>query len=95
MVHPTAEVKASCRERCQDPADASASANPPVGHTHTDYDQGIAGMAAAYWPNTTLTGAPKVHAGAPDPSGALVANWGSGGPPGPGPERLLVGPLHR
>jgi RHS repeat-associated protein len=60
-------------------------ANPPVGHTRSDYDQGMTGLAAAYWPNTTLTGAPKVHAtGVGDPSGALVANWGSGGPPGLG-----------
>jgi len=59
--------------------------NPFVGHSATVYDQGITSLAAAYWDNKDLGGAPKIHAtGVGDPSGALSVNWGSGGPVGLG-----------
>jgi RHS repeat-associated protein len=51
----------------------------------TAYDEGLRGLAAAYWDNESFSGPAKVHAfGSGDPTGALYANWGSGGPAGLG-----------
>jgi RHS repeat-associated protein len=55
---------------------------PPIAHTHTDYDSGLSGLAAAYWENKDLSGAPSLHGtGVSDPSGMLVTNWNGGDPP--------------
>ena len=55
--------------------------NPPVPHTHKGYDEGITGLAGAYYPNATLSGSPVFH----DTSfgGGLSKNW-STTPPEPG-----------
>lgn len=63
------------------PAPAGCFASPPTNcpdplpHTHTDYDQAITGLAAAYWDNIALAGAPKRHATVGALSGT-VANPG-------------------
>jgi RHS repeat-associated protein len=52
-----------------------------IGHTSSQYDGNIRGLAATYWSNTELAGAAVAHAtgvGAPD--GALDVNWGTGSP---------------
>lgn len=49
--------------------------------TQNAYDEGIKGLAAAYWSNTSLRGAPFVHAtGVGEPTGALARDWGAGVP---------------
>lgn len=54
-----------------------------VPHNTSGYDEGIAGLAATYWTNRDLTGAPSVHAtGVGDASGRLFVNWGPGSPAG-------------
>lgn len=45
------------------------------------YDEGITGLAAAYWPNRSYSGAVKVHETV---AGSLVRQWGSGSPSGLG-----------
>ena len=45
------------------------------------YDEGIRGLAATYWNNTSMSGAPAAQRlGAGDPSGAMNADWGYGSP---------------
>ncbi|HET7487947.1 MAG TPA: PA14 domain-containing protein [Acidimicrobiales bacterium] len=62
------------------PYPANATATP---HTATAYDEGIGGLAATYWANATLSGAPAAHAtGVGDPTGALNANWDQAPPAG-------------
>ncbi len=50
----------------------------------TGYDIGLKGLAAAFWPNTNLTGAPTSHAfGVGTGDGSVNANWSaSNKPPG-------------
>lgn len=49
---------------------------PAVARTQTEYDQNITGLAAAYWDNNSMAGAPKLHrTGVGDPSGALSQTW--------------------
>ncbi|MEA3075860.1 MAG: hypothetical protein QOF60_768, partial [Actinomycetota bacterium] len=63
---------------------AEVDAQPPTAaRKTTGYDEGMRGLAAAYWANPSLLGAPKLHAtGAGNPTGALDVDWGSGGPAG-------------
>jgi RHS repeat-associated protein len=52
-----------------------------VPHTHTDYDQGLNGLAVAWYDNDSLTGAPKVFTtGIGVADGSLVRNWGTAAP---------------
>ena len=45
----------------------------------------LRGLAAAHWPNTAFSGPAKVHSlGVGELTGALYADWGTGGPPGLG-----------
>ncbi|MCA1845643.1 MAG: hypothetical protein LC792_21100, partial [Actinobacteria bacterium] len=61
----------------------NASCATPMPHTATAYDGGMKGLAAAYWANASLSGAPTAHdTGVGDASGALVHDWGSGAPAG-------------
>jgi RHS repeat-associated protein len=69
----------------------TAACQNTVAHSHTNYDEGVNGLAAVYFPNLLLKGAPKVHStgvgrGAVNPvsvdtTGALAADWGSSGKP--------------
>ncbi|MGH9281450.1 MAG: PA14 domain-containing protein, partial [Acidimicrobiales bacterium] len=60
-------------------------ADPAVPVSRTAYDEGLVGLAAAYFDNPELSGSPRAHAtGVGDPSGALYHNWGSGAPAGIG-----------
>ncbi|MGH9286241.1 MAG: PA14 domain-containing protein, partial [Acidimicrobiales bacterium] len=55
------------------------SASAP--HASTAYDEGIAGLAATYWPNISLSGPPiGVGTGVGNPSGSLDHDWGNGAP---------------
>jgi YD repeat-containing protein len=57
----------------------TGSAAPP--HSTTGYDEGVAGLAAAYWPNQSLAGAATSHAtGVGDATGALNHSWGTSPP---------------
>lgn len=57
------------------------SACPLTAHTTTTYDGAMAGLAASYYENTTLAGAPKTFTlGIGGANGALQANWGSASP---------------
>ena len=65
-----------------------------VPHSLTEYDGGVHGLAAAYFPNPTLSGAPALHdTGVGDPSGGLVADFSTSGgvPPAPGGSTLVAG----
>nr|CEL18157.1 putative large secreted protein [Kibdelosporangium sp. MJ126-NF4]CTQ90613.1 putative large secreted protein [Kibdelosporangium sp. MJ126-NF4] len=54
-----------------------------VPRSHTGYDENVNGLSVAYYENTTLAGAPKVHAtGVGTPDGTLVSGWGTNPPPG-------------
>jgi RHS repeat-associated protein len=50
-----------------------------VPHSSTQYDQGLTGLAAKYWNNTSFSGPPIAHEHL---SGSLSQNWGSGSPSG-------------
>lgn len=55
--------------------------SPRVPHTRTGYDEGINGLSAAYWNNTSLAGSTVAHATGAGPStGELDGQWGSGAP---------------
>ena len=57
------------------------AACPLTAHTTTTYDGAMAGLAASYYENTTLAGAPKTFTlGIGGTNGALQANWGSASP---------------
>lgn len=49
-------------------------------HEITAYDEGMTGLAAAYWPNKSLAGNPLTHT--TDFAGGLTLDWGSFGPVG-------------
>lgn len=52
-----------------------------IKHGHNDYDQGMAGLAVAYYANQQLAGAPAHYStGLGDPSGAFAHDWGTGSP---------------
>ena len=56
-----------------------------VPKTTNAYDEGMRGLAAAFWDNEVYSGPAKIHAlGVGHDTGALLANWGSGGPAGLG-----------
>jgi len=56
-----------------------------VPHQHTNYDEGMLGLSAAYYDNMSLTGAPKFYAtGFGDPSGKMAVNWDGTAAPAPG-----------
>ena len=60
------------------------SGNCPRGmaHGHNAYDEGINGLAVAYYDNVDLSGAPKVHGtGVGEPSGKLVVSYSATTPP--------------
>ncbi|MEU7168165.1 PA14 domain-containing protein [Streptomyces morookaense] len=62
----------------QTPTSACAAKVP---HNHTDYDEGLVGLSAAFYDNPELSGVPKVFAtgvGASD--GALSRSWGANPP---------------
>ncbi|HZN14363.1 MAG TPA: PA14 domain-containing protein, partial [Acidimicrobiales bacterium] len=61
-----------------------ASCGITVPHTNHAYDEGLVGLAAAYWPNTSLSGAPLAHRNgtADNPAGDLWFDWGTGQPAG-------------
>jgi RHS repeat-associated protein len=66
----------------QQPTTACASTMP---HTHTGYDEGMAGLSVAYYDNTSLAGAPKVYAtGFGRADGQMTADWDGTTPPAPG-----------
>jgi YD repeat-containing protein len=66
--------------------------SPPPAHTHTGYDDGLAGLNGTWWDNNSMSGAPVVHSvgagnasgGDPDSvhSGAINADWGANRPTG-------------
>ena len=60
---PTSAGTASCR--------SGVNSNHTCANTATTYDGGLTGLAATYWNNATLTGAPKLHATVA--TGALAA----------------------
>lgn len=54
-----------------------------VALTETAYDEGIKGLAATYWKNPDLYGAPDLHGtGIGNPDGSVNNVWGLGGPGG-------------
>ncbi|MGH9269544.1 MAG: hypothetical protein ACRD0D_15385, partial [Acidimicrobiales bacterium] len=55
--------------------------DPDVAHRESVFDQAMAGLAATYWDNPTLTGAPvAMDLGVAGPGGALDRDWGTGSP---------------
>ncbi|MCP2168215.1 PA14 domain-containing protein [Goodfellowiella coeruleoviolacea] len=59
----------------------TAACASTVDHNHTGYDEGINGLAATYYANKDLSGAPVVYAtGVGTADGSLVRNWGEGSP---------------
>ncbi|MEV5300269.1 PA14 domain-containing protein [Amycolatopsis methanolica] len=62
----------------QQPTTACADTVP---HTHTGYDENLLGLAATYYGNTTLTGAPGALAtGVGTGDGSLAVTWGANPP---------------
>ncbi|MEW2386366.1 PA14 domain-containing protein [Micromonospora sp. NPDC047707] len=59
----------------------STSCAPLMPGSYTKYDEGINGLAAAYYDNETLAGAPKAYStGVGDASGRLARDWGTDAP---------------
>ncbi|MFI6047215.1 PA14 domain-containing protein [Nocardia sp. NPDC051321] len=62
----------------QTPTAACAASIP---HSHTDYDQGLAGLQATFYDNPLLSGPPKVWAtGVGSADGALTGSWANAPP---------------
>ena len=62
----------------QQPTTACAGTVP---HTHTNYDEGLQGLAAQWWDNETLTGAPKVYTtGTGNADGTINHLWNDTSP---------------
>ncbi|WP_167487951.1 PA14 domain-containing protein [Nocardia terpenica] len=62
----------------QTPTAACAASMP---HTHTDYDQGLVGLQAAFYDNPSLSGVPKVWAtGVGTADGTLSGTWANAPP---------------
>lgn len=61
----------------QTPTPACAATLP---HNHTNYDEGLAGLSAAYYDNPTLSGVPKLWATGVGGDGSLSATWGASPP---------------
>ena len=60
---------------------AGCPATATLTRSRTDYDQGLTGLAATWWPNSTWTGPPTLHSTFTlDSTGS--AGWGSGAPAG-------------
>jgi large repetitive protein len=73
---------AECFTPARTPTAGCAAAVP---HTSTRYDEGMQGLAVAYWTNPHQQGPPALHdtgiqVGADD--GTVARNWGAGGPAG-------------
>ncbi len=51
-----------------------------VPETTMTYDEGMIGLAAAYWDNNSFTGSPKLHATGVASDGRLVKDWGYSAP---------------
>jgi RHS repeat-associated protein len=48
-----------------------------IPHSHTGYDEGVNGLSAAFYDNTTLAGTPKVYTtGVGTANGTLAGAWG-------------------
>jgi RHS repeat-associated protein len=63
--------------------DGTIVAGHAVGHETTIHDWNIQGLAATYWSNKNLTGAPLVHdTGVGDGTNRLVKDWAAGAPAG-------------
>jgi RHS repeat-associated protein len=56
----------------QTPTPACATTVP---HTHTDYDQGLAGLSAAFYDNPALSGIPKLFTTGIGTDGKLAGSW--------------------
>ncbi|HZN16013.1 MAG TPA: PA14 domain-containing protein [Acidimicrobiales bacterium] len=54
--------------------------NPPVAHTFAAYDEGITGLAVAYWNNTTETGPVTLHKTGACGQSNVSCDWGAGSP---------------
>jgi RHS repeat-associated protein len=55
----------------------------PVAHDSTAYDWPLQGLAATYWTNKSLAGAPALHTlGTGEWAGAVFKDWGGAGPAG-------------
>jgi RHS repeat-associated protein len=53
-------------------------ATPPVPRTHTNYDEGLTSLASTWWTNSSISGAPVLHAtGVPDPSNNTTIDGGT------------------
>jgi RHS repeat-associated protein len=56
--------------------------NTQVPHTQTIEDGGLNSLAASFWTNANLEGAPACYdTGVGDASGAILKDWGAGAPP--------------
>ena len=56
--------------------------NPPVPHTHTDYDHNLAGLRGTYWSNPTFAGTPAGHSMAPGSGDLNYSYLGTAAPAG-------------
>ncbi|MFF1875830.1 PA14 domain-containing protein, partial [Kitasatospora herbaricolor] len=52
-------------------------------HTHTSYDGGLQGLAASFWDNKYLTGAPKAYQLGVSPDGRVTGVWEGSDTPSP------------
>jgi RHS repeat-associated protein len=58
-------------------------ATGPVPHATTAYDEGMVGLATAWWSNANQAGSPVLHTtGIGFPSGYQYNDWGTAAPPG-------------
>jgi RHS repeat-associated protein len=56
--------------------------SPAVPAASTAYDEGLSGLAATYWANKTMVGAPAAHSTGVGKGGRLTADWYQSAPPG-------------
>src|SRR5207302_662332 len=86
-LQPAAPAPASCFDATTRLPNGTCT-TPAPGHTRTDYDGAMAGLAGTYWANTTLSASPAAHGtgntGAVnpvycDPNGAVYCDWGTTG----------------
>jgi RHS repeat-associated protein len=67
----------SCFQPDRTPTSTCATTTP---HTSTAYDAGLAGLHAAYYPNASLSGAPKSFDLFNKPTGTVSKDWAATGP---------------
>ncbi|MEU4448304.1 PA14 domain-containing protein [Actinosynnema sp. NPDC050801] len=58
----------------------TAACAATVPHTRTNYDEGLNGLAAAFYDNRDLTGSPKVYQTGLAADGATARDWGDAAP---------------